>query len=172
MSKKLYIAYGSNLNLKQMARRCPTAVLVGTGVVNGYELQFKGVPDNAFATIGEKEGASVPVAVWELEPRDEMRLNVYEGYPTHYFKKNISVTINGKEISGMAYIMNLQAEFNMPSFSYLKTIRDGYKDCGLDLKALQRAFDETEARLLEQSESDEDFGEDEDEDLSFDSMQM
>ena len=170
MSKKLYIAYGSNLNLRQMARRCPTAVLIGTGVVNGYELQFKGVPDNAFATIGEKEGGSVPVAVWELEPRDEMRLNAYEGYPTHYFKKNISVTMNGKEISGMAYIMNLQAEFNMPSFSYLKVIRDGYKDCGLDLNVLQQALDETEERLLEQS--DEELDEDEDEDLSFDSMQM
>lgn len=27
MSKKLYIAYGSNLNLKQMKYRCPTAKL-------------------------------------------------------------------------------------------------------------------------------------------------
>ena len=29
MSKKLYIAYGSNLNLKQMKYRCPTAKFVG-----------------------------------------------------------------------------------------------------------------------------------------------
>ena len=27
---KLYIAYGSNLNLEQMKRRCPTAEVVGT----------------------------------------------------------------------------------------------------------------------------------------------
>ena len=58
----------------------------------------------------------------------------------------------------------------MPSFSYLKVIRDGYKDCGLDLNVLQQALDETEERLLEQS--DEELDEDEDEDLSFDSMQM
>ena len=44
MSKKLYIAYGSNLNLKQMKYRCPTAKLVGKGVVENYELQFKGMP--------------------------------------------------------------------------------------------------------------------------------
>ena len=31
---KLYVAYGSNLNLKQMAYRCPTATLVGTGAVS------------------------------------------------------------------------------------------------------------------------------------------
>lgn len=33
MSKKLYIAYGSNLNLKQMKYRCPTAKLVGKGTI-------------------------------------------------------------------------------------------------------------------------------------------
>ena len=29
MKNKLYIAYGSNLNLPQMAGRCPTAKVVG-----------------------------------------------------------------------------------------------------------------------------------------------
>lgn len=29
MSKKLYIAYGSNLNLNQMKYRCPTANVAG-----------------------------------------------------------------------------------------------------------------------------------------------
>ena len=38
MSKKLYIAYGSNLNLKQMKYRCPTAKLLDIGVVENYEL--------------------------------------------------------------------------------------------------------------------------------------
>ena len=41
MNKKLYIAYGSNLNLEQMKFRCPTAKLVGKGIVENYELQFK-----------------------------------------------------------------------------------------------------------------------------------
>ncbi|MCL2213487.1 MAG: gamma-glutamylcyclotransferase, partial [Oscillospiraceae bacterium] len=59
MYKKLYIAYGSNLNHRQMAMRCPTARLVGTGVVEDYELQFKGHPESAFATISEKTGESV-----------------------------------------------------------------------------------------------------------------
>ena len=41
MKNKLYIAYGSNLNLPQMANRCPTAEVVGTSEVKGYELLFK-----------------------------------------------------------------------------------------------------------------------------------
>ena len=48
MSKKLYIAYGSNLNLKQMKYRCPTAKLIGKGVVENYGLQFKGALASPF----------------------------------------------------------------------------------------------------------------------------
>ena len=39
---KYYLAYGSNLNTRQMAHRCPTAVVVGTAVIKDYRLKFKG----------------------------------------------------------------------------------------------------------------------------------
>jgi len=95
MSKRLYVAYGSNLNLEQMKYRCPTAKLYGTGEIKNYELQFKGRQDSAFATIAPKEGASVPAAVWEIQPRDELSLDRYEGYPSHYFKRDIPVQLDG-----------------------------------------------------------------------------
>ena len=81
MAKKLYVAYGSNLNKGQMKYRCPTAKYVGTGELQGYELQFKGRERSAFATIGRKEGASVPVGLWEIQTRDERALDMYEGFP-------------------------------------------------------------------------------------------
>ena len=62
MSKRLYVAYGSNLNIQQMTNRCPGAKLYGTGVIENFELQFKGQFHGAFATIAPKDGASVPVA--------------------------------------------------------------------------------------------------------------
>ena len=37
-----YIAYGSNLNLKQMAMRCPTAKVVGRAMLKDYQLTFRG----------------------------------------------------------------------------------------------------------------------------------
>ena len=61
MSKKLYIAYGSNLNLKQMKYRCPTAKLVGKGVVENYELQFKGMPHCSYATIAPCSVSPLPL---------------------------------------------------------------------------------------------------------------
>jgi len=33
MKNKLYIAYGSNLNLTQMAKRCPTAKVLGASEI-------------------------------------------------------------------------------------------------------------------------------------------
>lgn len=139
MSKRLYVAYGSNLNFEQMKHRCPTAKLYDTGIIEGYELQFKGEPTCAFATIAPKENASVPVAVWEIQPRDEMALDRYEGYPSHYFKQNVPVQLGGEEVGAMVYIMNLKRQFGMPSPHYYQTVLEGYHDCGLDTDVLDQA---------------------------------
>ena len=38
MAEKLYFAYGSNINLEQMAYRCPAAEAVGPVILENYEL--------------------------------------------------------------------------------------------------------------------------------------
>lgn len=139
MSKRLYVAYGSNLNIRQMRHRCPHARLYGTGVIEDYELQFKGRPTSAFATIAPKEGSIVPVAVWEIDQMDEKFLDSYEGYPTHYFKQDVSVKLEDQNVTAMVYIMDLKMEFGMPSSYYYKTVHKGYIDCGLDTKDLNQA---------------------------------
>ena len=106
--KKLYIAYGSNMDEEQMAFRCPTATLVGTAIVEGYELMFKGSRTGSYATIEPKEGSIVPVLVWEIGQMDERRLDYYEGYPNFYYKKMLEVQIKGKMKRAMVYIMDEQ----------------------------------------------------------------
>ena len=49
--RKKYIAYGSNLNLEQMARRCPTAKVIGAGEIRDHELLFRGYRESAVATV-------------------------------------------------------------------------------------------------------------------------
>ena len=165
MRRKLYIAYGSNLNKGQMERRCPTARYVGTGMVEGYELKFKGRPEGAYATIDPKKGGRVPVAIWEIQPYDEFRLHQYEGYPNHYFTRNIPVKIGNHEVTGMVYIMNLRAQANLPSKHYYKTVEKGYEDCGLDTAYLEAAMKRTEAEMAEcqtvSANDEEDWKEDE-----------
>lgn len=143
MKKQLYAAYGSNLNIRQMKHRCPGARLYGTGVIKNFELQFKGKPHSAFATIAPKDGASVPVAVWEISKRNEQALDRYEGYPSHYFKQDVPVQLGGKEITAMAYVMNLKMNFGLPSPYYYDIVLEGYEDCGLNPAALEQALRES-----------------------------
>lgn len=147
MSKRLYVAYGSNLNLRQMKYRCPGAKLCGVGEVKDYELQFRGQPHGAFATIVPTKGASVPVAVWEISAKNEAALDRYEGYPSHYFKQDISVRLGGEEVNAMVYLMNLRMGFGLPSPYYYQTVYEGYNDCGLDTETLDRAVRESAAQF-------------------------
>ena len=151
MSKRLYVAYGSNLNIRQMKYRCPTAKMYGVGTIEDYELQFKGQPNGAFATIAPKEGASVPVAVWEIQPRDEQSLDRYEGYPSHYFKQDVPVQLDGEEVSAMVYIMNLKMRFGMPSPYYYQTVLEGYHDCELDTDVLDQAVGDSAQRYYSEN---------------------
>ena len=132
--KKIYFAYGSNLNLNQMAHRCPTAKVVGAGMLNGYKLIF-----NRVASIELDASQSVPVGIWEIDEYCEASLDLYEGYPRLYRKEKVYVRFDGQEVEGMIYIMNSTGK-KPPSNSYYQTIRTGYRDIGLDGKYLAAAY--------------------------------
>lgn len=140
MKKRLYVAYGSNLNKQQMSERCPGAKFIGAGLIHDYELQFKGLHSAAFATIAQKQGANVPVGVWEIQDTDEWSLDIYEGYPRHYFKEMVSVALEETTVNAMVYVMNHNAKFGIPSVHYYGVIKDGYRDCGLDESVLNQAL--------------------------------
>lgn len=75
--KKFYLAYGSNLNVKQMQFRCPDARIVGTAEIPNYQLLFKGSKTGSYLTIEPKQGCTVPAAVWSVSERDELALDRY-----------------------------------------------------------------------------------------------
>jgi len=139
MDKKLYIAYGSNLNLSQMASRCPTAKVLGTSEMKGWRLLFRGAHAGAVATVEPFKGGSVPVLVWEITPADEAALDRYEGWPFLYRKENVKVKLNGKSVTAMVYIMNDGRPLGQPSCYYYSTILEGYKSAGFDVDILRKA---------------------------------
>jgi len=140
---KLYIAYGSNLNLAQMADRCPTARVIGSSEMQGWQLLFRGSRTGAVATVEPKKGCSVPVLVWEITPADEAALDRYEGWPFLYRKETVRVKINGKTVKAMVYIMNEGRPPGQPSCYYYSVILDGYKEAGFDIDILRRAATES-----------------------------
>ena len=139
MSKKLYLAYGSNLNLEQMAHRCPTAKVVGKAEINNMQLLFRGPYESAVATIEPRKGSAVPILVWEITPEDEAALDRYEGFPFLYRKENFKVSLDGKKVSGMAYVMNEGRPLGTPSCHYYSIIYEGYMSAGFDTEILKKA---------------------------------
>lgn len=87
---KLYFAYGSNINLDQMAQRCPDAQVVGPVTLENYELLFRGNLRGAgVATIAPREGSTVHGLLWNITPECERSLDYYEGYPHLYGKEPV-----------------------------------------------------------------------------------
>ena len=148
--KKYYIAYGSNLNVKQMKFRCPGAKVVGTSVIKNYELLYKGSKTGSYLTIEKRKGGIVPVAVWEVTADDEKRLDAYEGYPNFYYKTDMQLTVKShitgrkKKLDAFVYIMHEERKLGIPSYAYVRTCVQGYRDFGFDLKHLRLAFDISE----------------------------
>ena len=78
--KKYYIAYGSNLNLEQMKMRCPDSKLIGTGMLNNYQLLFRSNNrHNAVATVEPCLGEKVPVGIFEDIVEDNQSVIVAHG---------------------------------------------------------------------------------------------
>ena len=132
--KKIYLAYGSNLNHRQMAERCPKASYLGSAILKSWRLIFKSV-----ATIEKEVGMEVPVGVFEISDQCEKALDVYEDYPHLYDKHEVDVNFNGKLVTAMTYIMVAKYGVAPPSKKYFDVISEGYKNCGLDSNYLFEA---------------------------------
>ena len=146
MAKRYYIAYGSNLNIPQMRMRCPGARIIGTSVIEDYELLFKGSKTGSYLTIEPKAGASVPVVAWEVAERDELALDRYEGFPHFYYKAEMVLPIKGIRTGKVrrrrvfVYIMHEERSLGLPSSGYMEICREGYRAFGFDEDLLTEAI--------------------------------
>lgn len=136
IEEKHYFAYGSNMNLNQMAFRCPDAEVVEPVRLEGYRLAFcMNGGGNGVATILPEQGSFVDGVLWRISRRDEQRLDRYEGFPYLYGKDAVTViTSDGVRREIMAYTMN--SPFKdvpaLPSLSYLGGILHGCRQNGID----------------------------------------
>ena len=146
MEKRHYIAYGSNLNVRQMLMRCPSARMIGTSVVKDYRLMFKGSQTGSYLTIEPAVGCEVPVGVWAVSEADERALDRYEGYPSFYYKKELTLPITGirsgqiRQRKVFVYIMHEERRLGLPTDFYLHTCIEGYRNFGFDLDTLFEAY--------------------------------
>lgn len=158
MKKRYYIAYGSNLNMRQMRMRCPSARIIGTSEIPDYELLFKGSKTGSYLTIEPKEGSRVPVAAWEVSAEDELALDRYEGFHTFYYKKEMMLPIKGirsgkiRMRNTFVYIMHEDRPYGLPSRFYTATCLEGYRSFGFDRSYLIEAIENSRRMCHEGNE--------------------
>lgn len=143
MKKKIYLAYGSNMDLEQMEYRCPTGKLLGISEIPDYRLLFKGSKTGSYATIEPCVGSKVPILVWEIEEQDEINLDYYEGYPRFYQKQYLEVTLLEKTVTGMVYIMDPSRNLGMPSLYYYGVLERAYELFGFEKSILKKALEDS-----------------------------
>jgi gamma-glutamylcyclotransferase (GGCT)/AIG2-like uncharacterized protein YtfP len=143
---RYYLAYGSNLNVRQMRFRCPTALVVGKGVIKDYRLLFKGSKTGSYLTIEKAKGYEVPVAVWKVDEACEESLDRYEGYPSFYYKKEIEIDFKSikkglpRHSKAFVYIMHEERELGIPSRGYVEVCLEGYRTFGFNPILIEEAI--------------------------------
>lgn len=143
MSKTIYLAYGSNMSVEQMAHRCPDATFLKITTLPGFKFEFKGEVNRSYATIVPEEQASIPVMLWEISESDEVELDKYEDYPDFYGKEYL--TVDGMKV--MYYYMQPQYSYGIPADTYYQTIENAYLKYDLDVMILKEALAESERHL-------------------------
>ena len=133
---KIYLAYGSNLNHKQMRERCPQSKFIGASILKGWQLLFKGA-----ATIIADGNSLVPVGLFEITKKCEDSLDVYENFPSLYNKKVVEIEFNGRKLKAMTYVMCADYGAGPPSKKYYNVIYEGYINCNLNIQYLEEAKD-------------------------------
>ncbi len=155
MKERFYLAYGSNLNIRQMHYRCPDARIVGTTEVEGFELLFKGSLTGAYLTIEKRDGGRLPAAVWATTEADELALDHYEGFPAFYYKTEMELPVKDIRTGKVerrtvyVYIMHEERKVGLPSWHYIETCLEGYRDFHFAEKFLWQAVEETRRRFHE-----------------------
>jgi len=141
METKIYAAYGSNMNLKQMKKRCPKAKVIGKGQLQGYKLTFRG-KQAGVANVERSGNDTVPIVLWKITGECEKELDRYEGYPRLYEKKEVVIDTAAGQQTAMIYVMAKQYESMpaLPNDYYFETIKRGYMDNRIDVAFLLEAL--------------------------------
>ncbi len=123
----LYFGYGANMPLDSMADRCPGAIPVDQATLEDYDLVFK-----LYADVIPSLGHRVEGAVYALTDAHVARLDRFEGYPSLYGRKAVTVTLRcGEHVQAMVYFM-IQGRAGRPFAVYRDCLIEGCRDWGIE----------------------------------------
>jgi len=131
----LYFAYGSNMNHKQMRKRCPSSTFISEAYIEGYKFVYDGYSKNWHGPVANIIISNKDIlwgGLFEINRDNLAALDCYEGYPKTYNRKMINVTdINGKIVNALIYIRSKPEDIGQPSEKYRNIVVKGASDCGI-----------------------------------------
>ena len=130
----IYFAYGSNLNHFQMRKRCKDSKFLKKFILKDFILTFRSI--YRAADIEVKKNSVVQGALFEISKSDEKKLDLYEDFPNLY--KKIYFKYKGHRV--MTYTMVRKTKLVPPTERYLNIVKQGYKDCKINIKSLKIAL--------------------------------
>lgn len=122
-----YFAYGSNLCVRQMARRCPDAINPRQAVLSDHDwlINQRGV-----ATVDPFAGNQVHGVLWQLSDHDLTVLDSAEGVPVRYRRDRMRVDTDDGPLHAWVYIDH-RVTPGPPRPGYLERIINGALHHGL-----------------------------------------
>ena len=137
---RLYFAYGSNLDKKQMRKRCHDSEFAGIAKLPGYKLVFNRYATKrkgGVASIEKSEGDCVWGALYKLTDEDVESLDKHKGVPYSYLREeNLQVTSPDDEpVQAFTYLANKTGYFT-PHKNYLQQIIKGASQAELPAEYL------------------------------------
>jgi gamma-glutamylcyclotransferase (GGCT)/AIG2-like uncharacterized protein YtfP len=124
-----YFAYGSNMNSARMLERVGKFSIIGRGVLSDFKLVFNkkahGKVGEAYANVMPSPGESVEGIVYQFD--EIQKLDKHEGYPNHYDRKLMKISIGGESTEAWVYFAREDriAEGLLPSKEYLEHLLQG-----------------------------------------------
>ncbi len=134
---EMYFAYGSNMNERQMTRRCPSARFVRNAILEGYRLDFVVRSDRwggAVAGIISDSESKVEGVLYQLSGDDLDTLDAYENVNKgSYYRESIAIPgPDGTSVDAWVYFPNPDPHAPViPPKRYLDTMIEGARAHGL-----------------------------------------
>ena len=124
-----YFAYGSNMDVRQMAFRCPDAVILGSASLPAHAFLIN---TRGFATVIPAPNQVVHGVLWEISPADKARLDRYEGVASGFYRKDIvRVRVkDGTETDALIYLAS-DARPGQPRSGYMEGVLEAAEHCHL-----------------------------------------
>ena len=126
-ARVLYFAYGSNLSISQMKRRCPSSKIIRKGVLKQHKIEFRKYSPawaGGVADIVKSARDNVCGMIYSINMVDLKSLDGYEGYPTCYNRKLVTINCNNQLTKCVwVYYVTKKTPLVNPSKKYLGIIK-------------------------------------------------